>query len=234
MHTYACYMCYTAQKIRTFVCKIVAGTLYFGKKVCNNKFANGKKYAGCMSLKEYQKIILYLYPKLSRLIGCAEEVVRGRALASASDFATERCIEKILGYLRLRDGLLVLRDRAEKAFSFLSDEERFLLEYKYFRRRSKLEGEFAGRRIAFSERTYFRRQSRLAAKLSGVFTVCGLDEDWFMRTFGEFPSICGALERLRSEGEKMFSDKRAEGGLFCSSGRRVCAERVQNTSSVSS
>lgn len=175
-----------------------------------------------MHLKDYQKIVLYLYPRLPQLMRCAEEVAREKALASAYETATERCAEEIIGYIRLRDCLAVLGERAKRMFSALSEEEKFLLEYKFFRR--------GGRRApALSERTYFRRQAKLAAKLRGLFILYGMDEGWFMRTLGEFGGVRGALELLREEGENAFADKRAGGALFPSRGKGS-----QKTSSVSS
>ena len=37
-------------------------------------------------MKDYQKILLYLYPKLGRLIRCAEEIVRAARIANADSF----------------------------------------------------------------------------------------------------------------------------------------------------
>ncbi len=166
-------------------------------------------------MKDYQKILLYLYPKLGGLIRCAEEIVRAKAVASGTDVRTEQCIEKIIEYIRFRDELVVLSEKMDKIFATLGTEERYLLEYKYFRRKSRLEGEFAGVCVSCSERTYFRRQARLASKLNGLFVRSGLDEGWFMRSLGAFPYIQDALAKLGGCGEGAFADKRAKSALAC-------------------
>lgn len=164
-------------------------------------------------MKDYQKILLFLYPKLERLTRCAGEVIEARAVASGADPGTERCIEKILALIGFRNALLFLSDKMDRIFSALSREERYLLEYKYFRRRSMLEGEFGDLSLSCSERTYFRRQARLSCKLGGMFVRCGLDEEWFAEALGGYPYIRGAMERMRDCGERAFADKRAKCAL---------------------
>lgn len=164
-------------------------------------------------MKDYQKIILFLYPKLKRLIVSVGEIARARAVASGADFATERCAEKIMEYIRFRDCLIVLEDDMQSILGELGREELYLLEYKYFRRKKMLEKEFADVRLACSERTYFRRQTRLESRLNGLFMRRGMSEEWFMRTFGEFPYIADALGKLRECGQTAFADKRTKNSL---------------------
>ena len=103
----------------------------------------------------------------------------------------------------------------------LTKEEKYLLEYKYFRRKRMLEGEFAGMKLDFSERTYFRRQIRLSAKLNGLFALHGLGEAWFEKNLRGVPYIAAALERMREGGKGEFSDKRAKTMLACQKTRRL-------------
>ena len=101
----------------------------------------------------------------------------------------------------------------ESILGELGREELYLLEYKYFRRKKMLEKEFADVRLACSERTYFRRQARLESRLNGLFMRRGMSEEWFMRTFGEFPYIADALGKLRECGQTAFADKRTKNSL---------------------
>lgn len=150
---------------------------------------------------------------MGRLICSAGEIASARAIASGGEISTERCIERILALIGFKNALLYVSEEMEKIFSALGREERYLLEYKYFRRKSRLEGEFADIKMACSERTYFRRQARLAAKLNALFMREGLTEQWFARTLGEYPYIRQALEKLREAGEYSFTDKRARCSL---------------------
>ncbi len=179
-------------------------------------------------MKEYQKILLYLYPRLKRLIRCAGEVIEGRALASGGEPDTQACAEHILGLVAFRNALLCAYGEMDGLLACLTREEAYLLEYKYFRRKRMLEGEFAEVRLDCSERTYFRRQARLESKLNALFVRRGMDEAWFMRTLGAFPYIRAALFRLHKKGSAAFTKKRARGAPS------RCGRGAQNTSSASS
>lgn len=178
-------------------------------------------------MKDYQKVMLFLYPRLDRLADSISEIVTARAVASGMDRSdTEAGIRRLIEYLNLRRGLLFLKNEMDGMLAELSEEERYLLEYKYFRRKKVLEKEFSGTVFPHSERTYFRRQKRLSAKLGGMFIRHGLDEKFFS-AFTDFPWMTAALERLKEEGERAFSDKRAHSTL-------ALAARRQKRSSASS
>ena len=167
-------------------------------------------------MKDYQKVLLYAYPKLERMAEDIGQIVLAKARASVMGRETAlACAEKLIRYNFLRGQILFLKDELDGMLSCFSREERFLLEYKYFRRKSRLEGEFAGVCVSCSERTYFRRQARLASKLNGLFVRSGLDEGWFMRSLGAFPYIQDALAKLGGCGESAFADKRAKSALAC-------------------
>ncbi len=183
-------------------------------------------------MKDYQKILLYLYPKLHRLIRCAGEVVEGRAVASGRETDTEACIERLLKLIGFRNALLYLSGELEAVLAHLTREEAYLLEYKYFRRKKKLEGEFAAMQLNCSERTYFRRQARLESKLNALFMRRGMDEEWFMRVLGGFPYIRDALARIQAKGAGAFAEKRFRGAPAHRPMKK--APEYQKTSSASS
>ncbi len=174
------------------------------------------------ALKDHVKVMLFLYTRTGRLIDCIGEIIKAKGMASFSaGQSTEACMEKMIEYAHFRNCLLVLREEMKKIMEKLTKEEKYLLEYKYFRRKRMLEGEFAGMKLDFSERTYFRRQIRLSAKLNGLFALHGLGEAWFEKNLRGVPYIAAALERMREGGKGEFSDKRAKTMLACQKTRRL-------------
>lgn len=168
-------------------------------------------------MKDYQKVLLYAYPKLGRMAEDIGQIVRAGAVASC--FGKESalaCAERLMGYNFLREQLLFLKGELDGICAALDREERFLLEYKYFRRRKELVS-YADLRLNCSERTYFRRQQRLSRTVNAEFVRRGLTEAWFFEAFSGVPFFLSALESVRrSEGE--FVDKRTRSGVRCGGG----------------
>ena len=82
-------------------------------------------------MKDYQKAMLLVYPKIGRLIADLGQLAEAKAYASYSGReATETCVARILSYLHARDCFAVLKDLVDGVLARLSREERYLLEYK--------------------------------------------------------------------------------------------------------
>lgn len=168
-------------------------------------------------MKAYQKVLLLVWPKLGRLTENIGQYAQAKAYASFSGRETaERCAQKILDYLYIRDCFAELQSRMKEILDKLSKEEKYLLEYKYFRRKKVLESEYADIRCDFCERTYYRRQKKLGEKLNNLFLRGGMDEAWFIKTFASVPYMAGLLERVRKSGELSVVDKRTRGELHVS------------------
>ncbi len=166
-------------------------------------------------VKDYQKVILFLYPKLARLTEDIGKIVEAKARASYSGKeSAEACAQKILDYLYVRDCFAALKEDTDKVMEQLTREEKYLLEYKYFRRKKVLVGEFSDFTVRYCERTYFRRQKRLAGKLNSLFLRAGLSEEWFLHTFSGVPYMMAALESVRGSTEALV-DKRSHAELHC-------------------
>ena len=164
---------------------------------------------GGKALKDYQEVILFLYPRLERAAEDIAQIVEAGALASVSGKeSAERCAGRLLGYLQTRECFLAVRDAVDGMRAQLSEEERFLLEYKYFRRKGVLQGEFRGMDLHCSLRTYYRKQDRLARRMNALFLRAGLTETWFAETLGGLPFFASALRCLRARRGALV-DKRA-------------------------
>ena len=137
-------------------------------------------------MKNYAKVIMYVYPLLGTVEKDYEEHIRNKALLSYDNTTTARRLAEYLAeeILCMRK-LEWLKGKVEELLNALSDEERTLVCIRYFGQRKKikaLRGERAnGEKGAFSERSYFRRQARLGQKLGALLEKAGLSEEVYKR-----------------------------------------------------
>ena len=165
-------------------------------------------------MKAYQKVMLLLYPKLGGLAEDVRKIINALACACGGSEAAEQSVERVIGYLYVRRCFLAMKAELDEVISQLGREERYLLEYKYFRRRKVLAEEFADLRIDCSERTYFRRQQRLARAVNAELVRRGLTEEWFFEAFSGVSFFMSALESVRRAEGRMV-DKRIRAGIPC-------------------
>ena len=160
---------------------------------------------------EYAKVILYAYPHLAALAEATGQSAENCALLSfRSAESTLALAERIAETLAVKSRLLAL--------NACTEEERFLLEYKYFRRRKELRGRFSGAEVSCSERNYFRRQAALPRKMVSELGRRGWTERAFLEAFGAFAPFMRAFRAL-SEGQ--------EGKLVAHRGKRDIRFRTE-------
>lgn len=158
-------------------------------------------------MKEYQAAMLFVYPKLERLIEDIGQMIEAKAVASClGRERPEDCIETILRYMRARDCFTVCKAAVDEMLAELDRSEQYLLEYKYFRRRKRLE-EYADVDLSCCERSYYRLQQRLEAKLNAWFMRAGYSEQWFMRLFSDLPYMMHVLENVRRGGGELVDSR---------------------------
>ena len=140
------------------------------------------------------KAILYTYPKLHIIEKDYEEHIQNRAILS---YRYKGSVESLTEYLAQevirRHRLAELKKTLDKLFQKLSEEERLLLQLRYFGkiRRAKngekesfsevtksLKQEFV-EELKWSERSYYRKQNRLLKKLVAEFNRIGLNKESF-------------------------------------------------------
>lgn len=162
-------------------------------------------------MKEYQAAMLLAYPRVGRIAEHLGQLIEAKAAASyRGRERTEECVEQILRYLRAKDCLLACGAAVDEVLEGLTREERFLLEYKYFRRQEKLAAEFGGFGLPCSERQYYRMQRRLERKAGELFMRAGYTEAWFLRLFADLPYMMRLLDSVR-QGKKDMIDLRHRG-----------------------
>lgn len=116
-----------------------------------------------------------------------EECIRNKALLSYGNgkSAEETAIEIAFEILSQRN-FRWLKERLQAVLARLSEEERTLVEIRYFGKKKARFSEVCIEKSTgkpWSERKYFRRQDRLSKKLEAIVKGVGLTEEVFERDF---------------------------------------------------
>ena len=160
---------------------------------------------------DYVKAVLYAYPALEEIGEAVGTSAENKALLSYKNpRSTEEVAGEIVREIAVRAALSELHSLVDQFLHSLSEEENFLLEYKYFRRKSALNG-FRGYALDCSERSYFRKQGQLLEKAADYFGEKGWSRERFLReTGGVFSRMMNAIEKGM---EYAVAPKRTKRGL---------------------
>ncbi len=158
---------------------------------------------------DFVKAILYVYPTLGALADAARAAAENKALLSyRSRFDAMHDLEEVAEEVFLAERLISLKNVTDKLVSRLSEEERFLLEYRYFRRKKAL-AKF-GQELFCSERNYFRQQERLLRKIAAQLSLNGVTEEYFLKAFEKSVCLMKVYRTILSGGELKICARRAK------------------------
>ena len=161
----------------------------------------------------YVKTYLYAYPKLEALADAVAGGAEVKALLSFRDGGDALSLAlKIAEEIATAKKLVLLKCELDELVSRCSDEEKFLLEYKYFRRKSELKA-YGTEPLKCSERSYFRMQNALLSKMSALLVSKGRTEKEFFREFGSFAPFLRVYRAIQSGRERAVSFKRRKRGV---------------------
>lgn len=166
------------------------------------------------------KLFLYAYPWLTDLAEASEVAAENKAALSFSSPKSPLDVcSDVAEEIIVADRLIMLREQLDLVLGDLSEEKRFLLEYKYFRRKKVL-ASFADMMPAYSARTYFRKQNALLYEIRTRLMFLGWTDERYTHEFENYAPFA-KLYRILSEGrECSLHFKRAEAGVkFQNSGR---------------
>ena len=165
---------------------------------------------------EYAKVFLYAYPWLGALSDAMAQSAENKALLSyRSMCSAEEAASGVVREYAMQAAVGEVAAQMERIVQSMDDEEKYLLEYKYFRRAARLAG---GRRVTFPY--YFRKQAALAAKVARLLEDFGWTDRRFAAVFGQFSPFMKILRALREGKERMVWEKRKRGGVaFAGRGR---------------
>ena len=145
-------------------------------------------------MENYAKTILYAYPLLETVEEDYAEHIRNKAaLSYHSAMPTEALAEYLAGEILCKQNLVWLRNTVSGVLDRLNEEERALLEIRFFGNAKKMhqflkkpneKGKGGGQvRV---ERGYFRRQKRLGDKVGAMLRCAGITENVY---FSEFKDL---------------------------------------------
>lgn len=144
-------------------------------------------------MENYVKEILFGYPLLKTVEEDYQIHIRNKAVLS-HDCATsaEKLAEYLAGEIIAMRSLKDLKSTVESVLDKLSEEERTLIEIRYFGRRKKMRG-FLKRRVSkkeekdvvWSETTYFRRQRILGEKVAAMLHFSGLTKEKYLAEYAQ-------------------------------------------------
>lgn len=163
--------------------------------------------------EETTKVILYAYPHLGALAEASCVAAENKArLSFRARLDTIREMELVANELAVRLHLLQLERAVEKFVDACSHEERFLLEYRYFRRRKQLLS-YKEYVVPWSERTYYRRQSALLKKAAAFLSANGWSEEEYLAAFSDYQPFLRLERSIRSGRESAVVARREKCGL---------------------
>ncbi len=172
--------------------------------------------------REITKVFLYAYPMLEDLRGAMLQAAQNKAALSFREEG-ERAAERVLGDLAAGEYLARLKEETDDILRSLGEEERFLLDYKYFHMETARCGE---QRAVGPERSYFRRQNALFEKMHAAYVRNGWSEKRFLREFGAFAPFLKLLRAVRAGREQTITPRRERRGVSfqksASSGGGAC------------
>lgn len=152
-------------------------------------------------MENYVREILYGYPLLKTVGEDYEIHIRNKALLSHGVHVDGlRLAEYLAGEILTMDKLEGLKSVVKGALDKLSDEERILIEGRYFGKRKKLR-DFLKRRTLegqapWSQRKFTRRQNAAEKKVSVLLFCAGITQEKYLRDFASMDIFVKVRERM--------------------------------------
>ena len=152
-------------------------------------------------MENYVREILYGYPLLKTVGEDYEIHIRNKALLSHGVHVDGlRLAEYLAGEILTMDKLEGLKSVVKGALDKLSDEERILIEGRYFGNRKKLR-DFLKRRTLegqapWSHRKFTRRQNAAERKVSVLLFCAGITQEKYLRDFASMDIFVKVRERM--------------------------------------
>lgn len=145
--------------------------------------------------KIFVKVIMLAYPKCEKIIKEIDDLILKKALSSMQDFSPceEQCY-KIVRLMNRKQLLIELKERVDKLLEKLTEEQIKLLEYKYFKRKSK--EYFDG--LDVKSRMFFRKQDRLIERIGNLLERSGCGDEWFIKRYADWKFFSDLIVRVKS------------------------------------
>ena len=125
-------------------------------------------------MANYEKTVLYIFPEIDKIVARVDEKFKEKVFSSKRDNspALEQCNE-LIKLTEVKSALLIIKAIVGDWVKRLTDEERAMVEYKYFGKKSNLAV------VDIHKRQYYRKQSKLASSLLFFLEKKGVTSEWF-------------------------------------------------------
>lgn len=162
-----------------------------------------------MDKKDYVKVLLYAYPQLDALRDAVECGVEVKAVLSFRDVhdaaaVCDRIAEEIVSAKKLA----LVKNLLDRILERCTTREKYLLEYKYFRRKRMLQEEFADVELNCAERSYYRLQNAVLEKIAMLLLAEGMSEEKFLKDFQNYAPFMRLYDVIREGRERAIVFKR--------------------------
>ncbi len=131
----------------------------------------------------YAKVILFAYPYIDDAVAAIDRQIEKRCRLSF--YSDKPCLvyaDKIAELISDKRYLELLKKAVGKILARLSEEERILIGYKYFKNRP-IDG------FDYKSRQYFRKQIRVLNKFTEMLSYLKLTEEAFTKYYSKIPYI---------------------------------------------
>lgn len=142
----------------------------------------------------YGKAMLTSYKNLDSVIKQIENLIVKKAKGSFYNLGSTVTLSNeliTLGEVRL--DLIELKEVIEETLSKINEEDRVLLEYKYFKIIPNIEN------FDHTSRNYFRKQVKAINRFNLKLQSLGYTEEWFFKKYIKIAFINGAYQKAVSE-----------------------------------
>ena len=142
----------------------------------------------------YGKAMLNSYKGLDSVIKQIENLIVKKARGSFYSLnSTITLSNELISLSEVRLDLIELKEVVEEALSKINNEDRILLEYKYFNIIPKDEN------FDHTSRNYFRKQIKAINRFNLKLQSLGYTEEWFFKKYLKIAFINGAYQKAVSE-----------------------------------
>lgn len=144
------------------------------------------------------KTMLTAYMLIDNLVKQIENLIQSRARNSFFNFSsTFEQAEKILKLTEIRLDLIALKEITKNALDSLSEEDRVLIFYKYFKINPK------DKDFDLTSRNYFRKQNKAIIKFEEILKRDGYTDEWFEKNYLKIAFIAGIYKKIiKDDGKK--------------------------------
>lgn len=146
----------------------------------------------------YVKTMLSAYRSIPRIQAEIDELIKEKSLICyAQNQSTHELFDGIINLIHQKNLMGDLKALIDGTLKNLEDEEKKLIDHKYFKRQN-----FQNDLFNFCERTYFRKQHKVAREIEYYLTSRGFTSEWFNNNFGDMNWIKSINNRILCEEEK--------------------------------